>query len=75
MLTTGFVSIHEHQEHPAIFCGQRMTNMTCREILLKLIEDQHLLFQMENRDRPNLLTRVLISLYELGGMEQSTSIL
>lgn len=47
-----------------------------RSLLLDIVHENHLLFYMEKRDRPNNLIRLLVELHKLGGKHyrtQSTS--
>lgn len=43
-----------------------------RAVLLELIQENHLLYHMEARDRPNNMIRLLVELHRLGGMLYST---
>lgn len=38
-----------------------------RALLLDIIQENHLLYHMEKRDRPNNIIRVLVELHQLGG--------
>lgn len=38
-----------------------------RDLLLDIIQENHLLYHMEKRDRPNNIIRVLVELHQLGG--------
>lgn len=38
-----------------------------RALLLDIIQENHLLYHMEKRDRPNNIIRVLVELHHLGG--------
>lgn len=49
---------------PAVFINDLELN---RSLLLDIIQENHLLYHMEKRDRPNNIIRVLVELYHLGG--------
>jgi hypothetical protein len=38
-----------------------------RSLLLDIVHEIHLLYNMETRDRPNNIIRVLVELHKLGG--------
>jgi hypothetical protein len=38
-----------------------------RSLLLDIVQEIHLLYNMEIRDRPNNIVRVLVELHKLGG--------
>lgn len=38
-----------------------------RSLLLDIVHELHLLYNMETRDRPNNIVRVLVELHKLGG--------
>lgn len=42
-------------------------NNVNRAVLLDLIQENHLLYSMEARDRPNNMIRILVELHRLGG--------
>lgn len=38
-----------------------------RRLLLDIVQENHLLYHMEKRDRPNNMIRILVELHQLGG--------
>lgn len=38
-----------------------------RCLLLDIVQENHLLYHMEKRDRPNNMIRILVELHQLGG--------
>lgn len=42
-------------------------NVIDRSLLLDIVHENHLLYYMEKRDRPNNLIRLLVELHKLGG--------
>ena len=45
-----------------------------RELLLRIVQETHLLYHMEKRDRPNNMIRVLVELHQLGGNRHKVTI-
>ncbi|KAI8997821.1 hypothetical protein BDB01DRAFT_58726 [Pilobolus umbonatus] len=49
-------------------------NTTIRSTLQKIVQENHFLYKMENRDRPNNIARLLVGLHELGATPDQLSI-
>lgn len=41
-----------------------------RCLLLDIVQENHLLYHMEKRDRPNNIIRILVELHQLGGKQR-----
>jgi hypothetical protein len=55
------------QTQPLFLKSPKKNDISVRTLLLDAVHENHLLYEMEKRDRPNNTIRLLVSLHELEG--------